>query len=58
MSVLTEMSNGLQLMNQAQLTLIPPSLISGVSTNLASVIQGISSISPLIDQKILLVQTI
>lgn len=58
MSVLTEMSNGLQLMNQAQLSLIPPSLISGVSTNLASVIQGISSISPLIDQKILLVQTI
>ena len=45
-------------MNQAQLSLIPAALTSGVSTNLAGVIQGISSISPLIDQKILLVQTI
>ena len=58
MSVLTEMSKGVQLMNQAQLSLIPATLTSGVSTNLAGVIQGISSISPLIDQKILLVQTI
>jgi hypothetical protein len=52
------MTNGLQLMNQAQLSLIPPTLITGVSTNLAGVIQGVSTISPLIDQKILLVQTI
>ena len=52
------MSNGVQLMNQAQLSLIPPTLTNGVATNLAGVIQGISSISPLIDQKILLVQTI
>jgi hypothetical protein len=52
------MSKGVQLMNQAQLSLIPATLTSGVSTNLAGVIQGISSISPLIDQKILLVQTI